>query len=38
MPVTEKGELVGIITQTDLFKVIFSLTGVAKKDIQFALI
>ena len=37
LPVTEKGELVGIITQTDLFNVIFSLTGVAKKGIQFAL-
>ena len=38
VPVTnDKGELVGIITQTDLFNVIFSLTGVAKKGIQFAL-
>lgn len=37
-PVTnDKGKLVGIITQTDLFRVIFSLTGVAKKGIQFAL-
>ena len=38
VPVTnDEGELVGIITQTDLFRVIFSLTGVAKKGIQFAL-
>ncbi|MCK5283863.1 MAG: CBS domain-containing protein [Nanoarchaeota archaeon] len=38
VPVTnDKGGLVGIITQTDLFRVIFSLTGVAKKGIQFAL-
>lgn len=38
VPVTnDKGELVGIVTQTDLFNVIFSLTGVAKKGIQFAL-
>ena len=30
-----KGSLVGIITQTDLFRVIISLTGIGKKGIQF---
>lgn len=30
-----KGGLVGIITQTDLFRVIISLTGIGKKGIQF---
>ena len=38
VPVTnEEEKLVGIITQTDLFKVIFSLTGFAKKGVQLAL-
>jgi acetoin utilization protein AcuB len=37
-PVVEsKGELVGTITQTDLFSVLISLTGVAKGGIQFGL-
>jgi len=31
----EKGSLVGMITQTDLFRVIISLTGIGKKGIQF---
>ena len=30
-----KGNLTGIITQTDLFRVIISLTGIGKKGIQF---
>jgi len=30
-----KGSLAGIITQTDLFRVIISLTGIGKKGIQF---
>ncbi|MEW6671637.1 MAG: CBS and ACT domain-containing protein [Thermodesulfobacteriota bacterium] len=30
-----KGILVGVITQTDLFRVIISLTGIGKKGIQF---
>lgn len=35
--VDRKGELVGIITQTDVFKVLISLTGVGKKGIQIAI-
>ena len=35
--VDSKGELVGTITQTDLFRVLISLTGVAKGGIQFGL-
>ncbi|MBU4186330.1 MAG: CBS and ACT domain-containing protein [Proteobacteria bacterium] len=35
--INEQEKLVGIITQTDLFRVIFSLTGIGKKGIQFAL-
>jgi acetoin utilization protein AcuB len=35
--VDSKGELVGTITQTDLFSVLISLTGVAKGGIQFGL-
>jgi acetoin utilization protein AcuB len=31
-----KGQIVGIITQADLFKVLISLTGLAKRGIQFA--
>jgi acetoin utilization protein AcuB len=31
----EKGSLVGVITQTDIFRVIISLTGIGKKGIQF---
>ncbi|MDF1591610.1 MAG: CBS and ACT domain-containing protein [Desulfobacterales bacterium] len=31
----QQGALVGIITQTDLFRVIISLTGIGKKGIQF---
>ncbi|MBC2743669.1 MAG: CBS domain-containing protein [Desulfosarcina sp.] len=34
--VDDTGVVMGIITQTDLFKVIISLTGVGKKGIQFA--
>jgi acetoin utilization protein AcuB len=37
MPVTDKdGDVIGMITQTDLFKVLISLTGVGKKGVQFA--
>ena len=35
--VGSKGKLVGTITQTDLFRVLISLTGVAKGGIQFGL-
>ncbi|MFV9646097.1 MAG: CBS domain-containing protein, partial [Desulfobacterales bacterium] len=35
--VNHKGELVGIITLSDLCEVIFSLTGFGKKGIQFAI-
>ncbi|MBW1698854.1 MAG: CBS domain-containing protein [Deltaproteobacteria bacterium] len=36
VPVMDKeGKLVGVITQTDLFRVIISLTGVGKRGIQF---
>jgi acetoin utilization protein AcuB len=34
--VDQNGDLVGTITQTDLFRVIISLTGVGKRGIQFA--
>ncbi len=34
--VDENGVVLGTITQTDLFKVIISLTGIGKKGIQFA--
>jgi acetoin utilization protein AcuB len=34
--VDEKGKIVGTITQTDLFRVLISLTGVGKRGIQFA--
>lgn len=34
--VDEKGEVVGTITQTDLFRVLIALTGVGKRGIQFA--
>ncbi len=37
MPVVDKdGVVIGMITQTDLFKVLISLTGVGKKGVQFA--
>lgn len=37
MPVVDKdGTVIGMITQTDLFKVLISLTGVGKKGVQFA--
>ena len=37
MPVVNHNkEIVGTITQTDLFKVLISLTGVGKRGIQFA--
>jgi acetoin utilization protein AcuB len=37
MPVVDKdGGVIGTITQTDLFKVLISLTGVGKKGVQFA--
>ena len=36
-PVTDKkGNVVGVITQDDLFQVLISLTGVGKRGIQFA--
>jgi len=34
--VDHKGELVGVITQNDLFKVLVSLTGIRHKGVQFA--
>ena len=34
--VDQNGEIVGIITQTDLFRVLISLTGVGSRGIQFA--
>ena len=34
--VNKKGRLVGVITQTDIFRVMISLTGIGKKGIQFA--
>jgi acetoin utilization protein AcuB len=37
MPVVDKqGDVIGMITQTDLFKVLISLTGVGRKGVQFA--
>ena len=37
MPVVdEEGNIIGAITQTDIFRVIISLTGVARRGIQFA--
>src|SRR4030042_2934559 len=37
MPVVNKdGDVIGTVTQTDLFKVLISLTGVGKKGVQFA--
>ncbi len=37
MPVLgEAGELVGVITQTDLFRALISLTGLSKRGVQFA--
>ncbi len=37
MPVVDKdGNVVGTITQTDIFKVLMSLTGIGKRGIQFA--
>jgi acetoin utilization protein AcuB len=34
--VDKKGQIVGVITQADLFKVLVSLTGLGKRGIQFA--
>lgn len=34
--VDDMGQIVGVITQTDLFKVLVSLTGLNKKGISFA--
>jgi acetoin utilization protein AcuB len=34
--VNQAGELVGVITKNDLFRVLISLTGISKKGIQFA--
>ncbi len=36
--VDDNGQVVGIITQTDLFRVLISLTGVGTRGIQFALL
>jgi len=36
--VDKKGRLVGVITQTDIFRVMISLTGIVKKGIQFAFV
>ena len=37
VPVVDKdGDVIGMISQTDLFKVLISLTGVGKKGVQFA--
>ncbi|MFC1813038.1 CBS domain-containing protein [Thermodesulfobacteriota bacterium] len=36
--VDDQGQLVGIITQTDLFRVLTNLTGVDKKGVQFAFV
>ncbi|MBW2617045.1 MAG: CBS domain-containing protein, partial [Deltaproteobacteria bacterium] len=36
VPVVDKGELVGIITKDDLFRVLVALTAERKKGIQFA--
>ena len=35
--VDEKGQVVGIITRSDLFRVLISLTGLGRKGIQFAI-
>jgi acetoin utilization protein AcuB len=35
--VNRNGDVIGIITQTDLFRVLISLTGIGESDIQFAL-
>jgi len=34
--VNRNGDVIGIITQTDLFRVLISLTGIGESDIQFA--
>ena len=34
--VDDKGKVVGVITQVDIFKVLISLTGIGKRGIQFA--
>ncbi len=36
LPVIENGDLVGIITQDDLFKVLTTITGLDKRGIEFA--
>ena len=36
VPVVDKKKLVGVITQTDIFRALISLTGVGKRGIQFA--
>jgi acetoin utilization protein AcuB len=36
VPVVDKKKVVGIITQTDIFRALISLTGVGKRGIQFA--
>jgi acetoin utilization protein AcuB len=36
--VDRKGQIVGVITQSDIFRVLLGLTGVKKKGIQFAFI
>lgn len=36
VPVVDKKKVVGVITQTDIFRALISLTGVGKKGIQFA--
>jgi acetoin utilization protein AcuB len=37
LPVLENGKLVGIITQTDIFKVLMSITGVYRGGVKIAL-
>jgi acetoin utilization protein AcuB len=36
VPVVDKKKVVGVITQTDIFRALISLTGVGKRGIQFA--
>ena len=36
VPVVDKKKVVGVITQTDIFRALISLTGVGKRGLQFA--